>query len=92
MEKLKEIVEKSGGKIPEHCNVKHFVKNSTGAPPEIANLDAHSGPPPPSPLAGLLTSGVPPPPSVPSPPPPLSGVPPSTPLLGMQYQVTFLFA
>ncbi|XP_046863567.1 disheveled-associated activator of morphogenesis 1-A-like [Xenia sp. Carnegie-2017] len=82
LEKLKEIVEKSGGKIPEDCNVEHFVKNSTGAPPEIPNLEAHAGPPPLSPLAGLLTPGVQSPPSVPSPPPPLSGVPPSPPPFG----------
>ena len=60
MEKLKEIVEKFGGKIPVDCNVEHFVKNSTGAPPKVPNLEAHAGPPPPSPLAGLLTPGAPP--------------------------------
>ena len=64
MEKLKEIVEKSGGKIPEDYNVEHFVKNSTGAPPELPNLEPHTGPPSPSPLAGLLIPGAPPPPTL----------------------------
>ena len=64
MEKLKEIVEKFVGKIPVDCNVEHFVKNSTVAPPEIANLEAHAGRPPPSPLAALLTPGAPPPPTL----------------------------
>ncbi|XP_046849776.1 disheveled-associated activator of morphogenesis 1-like isoform X2 [Xenia sp. Carnegie-2017] len=83
IEKLKVIVEKSGGKIPEDCNVEHFVKNSTGAPPEIPNLEAPAGPPPPPPLAGLLPPGAPPPSGAPPPPPPLpGGVPPPPPPFG----------
>ena len=52
---------------------------STSQEKETPNLEAHAGPSPPSPLAGLLTPGVPPNPSGPSLPPPLSGVPPSPP-------------
>ena len=74
-EKLEEIIKKCGGKIPEDCTVEHYVKNSSGAPPEIPNLEASGAPPPPPPLAGLLPPGAPP-------PPPPGGVPPPPPLPG----------
>jgi hypothetical protein len=80
-EKLEEIIKKCGGKIPEDCTVEHFLKNSSGAPPEIPNLEPSGGAPPPPPLAGLLPPGAPPPPGGVPPPPPLPGgaVPPPPP-------------
>ncbi|XP_028398626.1 disheveled-associated activator of morphogenesis 1-like [Dendronephthya gigantea] len=81
-EKLEEIIKKCGGKIPEDCTIEHFVKNSTGAPPDIPNLQPSGGPPPAPPLAGLLPPGAPPPPppgGAPPPPPLPGGVPPPPP-------------
>lgn len=82
-EKLEEIIKKCGGTIPKDCTVDYFVKNSTGAPSEIPNLETSGGPPPAPPLAGLLPPGAPPPPPPPGgapPPPPLpGGVPPPPP-------------
>lgn len=74
-EKLEEIIKESGGKIPEDCTVEYFVKNSSGTPSDIPNLESSAGPPPAPPLAGLLPPGAPPPPPLggPPPPPPLPG-------------------